>query len=118
MLLPTNIFTSSMTDTKDKIAIPDRSRPDKTTAFFVGHQGGNAKNLTGAKLSETEDITIATRNGRTLSAAGKLEELLYDIDRYKSSEARSSGELQESLMKAQNPRFFPGLHRQQQLFQD
>ena len=74
-----------MTATNDRISIPDRSRPGTTTAFPVGHQGGNDKCATGAKLRGREDITIATWNVRTLRAAGKVEELLHEMDRYKWS---------------------------------
>ena len=74
-----------MTATNDKISIPDRSRPGTTTAFPVGHQGGNGKCATRAKLRGREDITIATWNVRTLRAAGKMEELLHEMDRYKWS---------------------------------
>ena len=38
-----------------------------------------------AKLRGREDITIATWNVRTLRAAGKVEELLHEMDRYKWS---------------------------------
>ena len=72
-----------MTATNDRLSIPDRSRPGTTTAFPVGHQGGNDKCTTGAKLRGREDITIATWNVRTLRAAGKVEELLHEMDRYK-----------------------------------
>ena len=71
-----------MTATNDRISIPDRSRPGTTTAFPVGHQGGNDKCAAG---TGREDITIATWNVRTLRAAGKVEELLHDMDRYKWS---------------------------------
>ena len=74
-----------MTATNDRISIPDRSRPGITTAFPVGHQGGNDKFATGAKLPGREDITIATWNVRTLRAAGKVDELLHEMDRYKWS---------------------------------
>ena len=74
-----------MTATNDRIAIPDRSRPCTTTSFPVGHQGGDDKCATGAKLRGREDITIATWNVRTLRAAGKLEEFLHEMDRYKCS---------------------------------
>ena len=40
---------------------------------------------TGAKLRGREDITIASWNVRTLRAAGKVEELLHEMDRYKWS---------------------------------
>ena len=70
-----------MTATDDRISIPNRSRPGTTTAF----QGGNDKCATGAKLRRREDITIATGNVKTLRAAGKVEEFLHEMDRYKWS---------------------------------
>ena len=70
-----------MTAMNDRISIPDQSRPGTTTAFLVGHQGGNDKWATGAKLRGREDITIATWNVRILRAAGKVEELLHEMDR-------------------------------------
>ena len=51
--------------------------------FPIGRQAGNDKYATGAKLREREDITIATWKVRTLSAAGKVEELLHEMGRYK-----------------------------------
>ena len=80
-----DVITPPMTATNDRISIPDQSRPGTTTAFHVGHQGGNNKRATGAKLRGREDITIATWNVRTLRAAGKMEELLHEMDRYKWS---------------------------------
>ena len=74
-----------MTAKNDRIFIPDRSRPGTTTAFPVGHQGGNDKCATGAKLRGRKDITIATWTVRTLRAAGKVEEFLHEMDRYKWS---------------------------------
>ena len=74
-----------MTAMNDRISIPDRSRPGTTTPFPVGHQGGDDKCATGAKLRGREDITIATWNVRTLRAAGKVEELLHEMDRHKWS---------------------------------
>ena len=74
-----------MTATNDRISIPDRSRPGTTTAFPVGHQGGNDKCATGAKVRGREDITIATLHVRTLRAVGKVEEHLHGMDRYKWS---------------------------------
>ena len=74
-----------MTATNDRTSIPDQSRPGTTTAFPVGHQGRNDKCATGAKLRGREDITIATWNVRTLRAAGKVEELLHEMYRYKWS---------------------------------
>ena len=73
----------------DRISIPDRSRPDKTSAFSVEHQGENDKCATGAKLRAKlrarEDIAIATWIVRTLRAAGKVEKLLHEMNRYKWS---------------------------------
>ena len=69
--------------TNDRICTPDRSRPGTTTAFPIGHRGGNDKCATGARLCGREDTTIATGNVRTLRAAGKVEELLHEVDRYK-----------------------------------
>ena len=69
----------------DRLSIPERSRPGTTTAFPVGHQGVNDKCATGAKLRGREDITIATWNVSTLRTAGKVEELLHEMDRYKWS---------------------------------
>ena len=57
----------------------------RTVQESVGHQGGNDKCATDAKLRGREDITIATWNVKTLRAAGKVEELLHDMDRYKWS---------------------------------
>ena len=51
----------------------------------VGHQGGNDKCATGSKLRGREDIAIATWNVRTIRAAGKVEELLREMGRYKWS---------------------------------
>ena len=68
----------------DRISKPYRSRPGKTTAFSIGHQGRNAKYATGAKLRGREDITSATGNIETLRT-DKLEELLHEIHRYKWS---------------------------------
>ena len=65
--------------------IPDRSRPGITTALPAEHQVGDDKCAPGAKLREREDITIATWNVRTIKVAGKVEEPLHQIDRYKWS---------------------------------
>ena len=90
-----------MTAPNVRISIPDRSRPGTTTVFPVGHQGWNDKCATGAKFCGREDITIATWNVRTVRAAGKVEELLHEMDRYKWSILRlcemrwkKSGEIQ------------------------
>ena len=74
-----------MTATNDRISILDRPRPGTKTAFPIRHQGGYDKCATGAKLHGREDITIATWNIRTIRAAGKVEELLHEMDRYKWS---------------------------------
>ena len=61
-------------------AIPDRSPPGSTrTAPSAIHQGGGVKY---AKIRGRANITIGTRNTRTLRAAGKLQELTHEIDRY------------------------------------
>ena len=67
------------------IEYPYRIGHGQTTVFSVGHQGGNDKRATGAEFHGREDITIATWNIRTLRAAGKVEELLHEIDRQKWS---------------------------------
>ena len=74
-----------MTATNDRISIPDQSQPGTTTAFPIEHQGRNNKRTTGTKLCGWEDITIATWVVRTLRAAGKVEDLLHEMDRYKWS---------------------------------
>ena len=96
-----------MTATNDRISIPDRSRPGTTTAFLVGLQGGNDKCATGAKLRGREDISIATWNVRTLRAAGKVEELLHEMARYKWSILGMCEMRWQSLEKSQQM----GLHR-------
>ena len=48
-------------------------------------KGGNDKRAADAKLRGREDITTTTWNVRTLRAAGKVEELLHEMDRYKWS---------------------------------
>ena len=48
------------------------------------HKGGGVKYATGASSKIHEiDITIGTWNTRTLKAAGKLQELTHEIDRYR-----------------------------------
>lgn len=63
--------------------IPDRSSPGKRTAPPVAvHQGGGVKNATGG-LRVRNNIIIGTWNVRTLRAAGKVEELTHEMDRYR-----------------------------------
>ena len=66
--------------------IPDRSPPESNrTALFAVHQDGGVKYATGAssKIRGRDNITIGTWNTRTLRAAGKLQELTHEMDRYK-----------------------------------
>ena len=66
--------------------IPDRSPPGSTrTAPSAGHQDGGVKCATGAssKIRGRDNITIGTWNTRTLRAAGKLQELTHEMDRYR-----------------------------------
>ena len=66
--------------------IPDRSPPGPTrTAPSAVHQDGGVKYATGAssKIRGRDNITIGTRNTRTLRAAGKLQELTHEMDRYR-----------------------------------
>ena len=66
--------------------IPDRSPPGstKTTPSAV-HQDGDIKYVTGAssKIRGRNNIAIGTWNTRTLRAAGKLQELTHEMDRYR-----------------------------------
>ena len=65
--------------------IPDRSPPGSTrTAPSAVHQDGGVKYATGAssKIPGRNNITICTWNTRTLTAAGKLQELTHEMDRY------------------------------------
>ena len=66
--------------------IPDRSPPGSTrTAPSAVHQDGGVKYATGtsSKIRGRENITIGTWNTRTLRAAGKLQELTHEMDRYR-----------------------------------
>ena len=66
--------------------IPDRSPPGSTrTAPSAGHQDGGVKCATGVspKIRGRDNITIGTWNTRTLRAAGKLQELTHEMDRYR-----------------------------------
>ena len=66
--------------------IPDRSPPGSTrTAPSAGHQDGSVKCATGAssKIRGRDNITIGTWNTRTLRAAGKLQELTHEMNRYR-----------------------------------
>ena len=55
------------------------------TAPSAGHQDGGVKCATGApsKIRGRDNITIGTWNTRTLTAAGKLQELTREMDRYR-----------------------------------
>ena len=59
-------------------------RVNKNRAF-PARQDGGVKYATGAssKIRERENITIGTWNTRTLRAAGKLQELTQEMDRYR-----------------------------------
>ena len=66
--------------------IPDRSPPGSTgTAPSAVHQDGGVKYATGAswKIRGRDNITIVTWNTRALRAAGKLQELAHEMDRYR-----------------------------------
>ena len=66
--------------------IPDRSPPGSTrTAPSPVHQDGGVKYATGAssKIRGRDNITIGAWNTRTLRAAGKLQELTHEKDRYR-----------------------------------
>ena len=63
--------------------IPDRLLPGSTrTAPSAVHQDGGVKYASGAssKTRGRDNITIGTR---TLRAAGKLQELTHEMDRYR-----------------------------------
>ena len=67
-------------------SIPDRSPPSSTrTAPSAVHQDGGVKCATGAssKIRGRDIITIGTWNTWTLRAAGKLQELTHEMDRYR-----------------------------------
>ena len=67
--------------------IPDRSSPgSKRTAPSVAHQDGGRKYVTGvttSKIRARNNITIGTWKVRTLRMAGKLEDLSYEMSRYR-----------------------------------
>ena len=65
--------------------IPDRSPPESTrTEPSAVHQDGGVKCATGTSSKiRGRDITIVTWNTRTLRAAGKLQELTHEMDRYR-----------------------------------
>ena len=67
--------------------IPDRSSPgSKRTAPSVAHQDGGEKFATGvttSKIRARNNITIGFWNEKTLRMAGKLEELSYEMSRYR-----------------------------------
>ena len=65
--------------------IPDRWPPGLSmTAPSAVHQDGGVNHATGAssKIRGRDNITIETWNTRTLTAAGKLQELTHEMDRY------------------------------------
>ena len=65
--------------------ILDRSPPGLTrTAPSAVHEDGGVKHATGAspKIHRRDNITIGTWNTRTLTAAGKLQELTHEMDMY------------------------------------
>ena len=66
--------------------IPNRSPPGSTrTAPSAVHQDGGVKYAPGAssKIRGRDNITIGTWKRRTLRAAGKLQELTHEMDRYR-----------------------------------
>ena len=67
--------------------IPDRSSPgSKRTAPSLAHQDGGEKFATGvttSKIRARNNITIGFWNEKTLRMAGKLEELSYEMSRYR-----------------------------------
>ena len=66
--------------------IPNRSPPGLTrTAPSAVRQDGGVKYATGAssKMYGRDNITIGTWNARTRRAAGKLQELTREMDRYR-----------------------------------
>ena len=66
-------------------ATSDRWLPVSTrTALSTVHQDGGIKYATGAssKICGRDYITTGTQYTRTLRAAGKLQELRHEIDRY------------------------------------
>ena len=65
--------------------IPDRWPPGLSmTAPSAVHQDGDVNHATGAssKIRGRDNITIETWNTRRLRAAGKLQELTHEMDRY------------------------------------
>ena len=71
--------------TTNNHTIPDRSPPGSTrTAPSAVHQDGGVKHATDASSKiRGRDITFGTWNTRTLRAAGKLQELTHEMDRYR-----------------------------------
>ena len=66
--------------------IPDRSSPGSVgIAPSAVHQDGGVKYATGApsKIRGRDNITIGTRNTRTLRAAGKLQAPTQEMDGYR-----------------------------------
>ena len=66
--------------------IPDRLPPGLTrTAPSAVHQDGGVKYATNAssKIRGRDNITIGTWNTRTLRAAGKLQELTHEMNKYR-----------------------------------
>ena len=70
----------------------DRSPPGSTrTTPSAVHQDGGVKSATGvkcatgasSKIRGRDNINIGTWNTRTLRAAGKLQELTHEMDRYR-----------------------------------
>ena len=74
-----------MKKTTTDYTIPDRSSPRSTrTAPFIANQGEGVKCATDDnKLRTQSNISIGTWNVRTLIPPGKLEELTYEIRRYR-----------------------------------
>ena len=73
-------------DKTSNLTIPDRSPPGSTrTAPPAVHQDGGVKHATGtsSKIRGRDNITTGTWDTRTLRAAGKLQELIHKMDRYK-----------------------------------
>ena len=64
--------------------IPDQSPPRLTgTMPFTIHQDGGVRHATGVSSKiDGRYNTIGTWNTRTLRAAGKLEEVTHEMDRY------------------------------------
>ena len=64
--------------------IPDRSSPGLTrAALSVVYQGGSGKDTTGVTNKLSARFIIGTWNVRILSGAGKLEELIHEMNRYR-----------------------------------